>query len=65
MKKMINLKIEPYFTLPNGMTITVGGEIDVINEDILRFPEVIAALEKGEIRIEDETGPPDGNVAQK
>ena len=65
MKKMINLKIEPYFRLSNGMTLTIGADMDLLNDDILKFPEVIKALEKGEIRIEDETAPPDGNEAHK
>jgi len=48
MKKIINLKVEPYFILPRGETITLGGDMLVLNDDILNCDEVIKAV-KGEL----------------
>lgn len=57
MKKIINLKVSPYFTLPRGETITLGGSMVVLNEDVLDYPEVMKAEKDGLIKIEEETGP--------
>ena len=63
MKKIVNLKVSPYFTLPRGETITLGGSMVVLNEDILESSEVKKAADEGLIRIEDEPEPSDGDNA--
>ena len=63
MKRIVNLKVSPYFTLPRGETITLGGSMVVLNEDILESAEVKKAAEKQLIIIEDEPEPSDRDVA--
>ncbi len=53
MKRIFNDSYEPYFTLPNGVTITLKGSSDVLNEAILESPTVKEACAKGQIRIVD------------
>lgn len=55
MKRIVNLKVKPYFILPRGETITLGGSMVVLNEDILESSEIKKAADEGLIRIEDET----------
>jgi hypothetical protein len=53
MKRIFNDTYKPYFTLPNGVTITLKGSSDVLNEAILESPTVKEACEKGQIRVVD------------
>jgi hypothetical protein len=46
-------KVHSYFTLPNGVTITHGGFMDVLNEDILELPKVKDAIKERLLRIEE------------
>lgn len=59
MKRLFNDKVSPYLTLPDGTTVTKGGSLLVLNEEILRHPDIQRRLEdpKGGIRIEDEPRP--------
>jgi hypothetical protein len=52
MKKIVNLKVSPYFTLRRGETITLGGSMVVLNDDILDSSEVKKAVDEGLIRID-------------
>jgi hypothetical protein len=63
LKRIFNENYHPYFTLPNGMTITVGGSSDVLNEAILESPIVKEACAKGQIRIEDVPEPSENGHA--
>ena len=53
MKRIFNDSYEPWFTLPNGMTINLKGSSDVLNEAILESPAVKEACAKGQIRVVD------------
>lgn len=53
MKRIFNDSYEPYFTLPNGITITLKGSSDVLNEAILESPVVKDACAKRQIRVVD------------
>ena len=53
MKRLFNDTVSPYFTLPDGVTVTKGGSTVVLNEDILTMPEVTTAVKERKIRIED------------
>jgi hypothetical protein len=61
-KRIFNVNVYPYFTLPNGITITPGGSMDVLNEDLLDSPIVKRAVEEEGIRIEDVPQPPKGGL---
>jgi hypothetical protein len=53
MKRIFNDSYEPYFTLPNGVTITLKGSSNVLNEAILDSPIVKDACANGQIRVVD------------
>jgi hypothetical protein len=63
MKKIFNDSYEPYFTLPGGVTITLKGSSDVLNEAILESPTVKDACRKGQIRVVDIPEPPQSGHA--
>ncbi len=63
MKRIFNDKISPYLTLPNGVTVTLGGSMVVLNEDILEDPKIKKFQEQKKIRIEEESESTGGDRA--
>ena len=61
--RIYNKKVHPYLTLPNGVTITMGGFSDVLNEDFLESPTVKRALENGDIEIDPDPNKPENKRA--
>lgn len=63
MKRIFNDEISPYLTLPNGVTVTLGGSMVVLNEDILEDPKIKKFQEQKKIRIEEESESTGGDRA--
>lgn len=53
MKRLYNDKVHPYLILPGTrLTVTIGGSTVILNDDILKHPDIKKLKKLKKIRIE-------------